>query len=157
MLRHFLAALAYGPQKALRCAWGVRIVSPGPKVRMPHELIRHMDSLPGYAGTYLIGGSYSRPEFTVSPGCGAHFHEVFEDLARHLRTDTGLRGITAEILLEGRFSDAMTHAGQWVMLPRLARSPLPPEDFIFPLITAESPVPHQAAPVSPDAEWPQKP
>ena len=42
---------------------------------------------------------------------------MLEDLARHLRDGSPLlEGMTAERLLQGPFSDAMTHAGQLAML-----------------------------------------
>src|ERR1700719_4568276 len=54
MLCHFLAALAYRTQKAVRGA------SPdfprfraAPAVRTPHELINHMTSVLGYATTFF--------------------------------------------------------------------------------------------------------
>src|SRR5215472_19132775 len=63
MLRHFLAALAYRTQKALRGAPPeFAAFQAGQKVRTPLELVRHMDSLMGYARTYFIGGSYRPPE-----------------------------------------------------------------------------------------------
>ena len=61
----------------------------------------------------------------------AHFHEILEDLARHLEGGTEFQGITAEVLLQGPFSDAMTHAGQLAMLRLLAGDPVAPENFIF--------------------------
>jgi len=158
MLRHFLAALAYRTQKALRDApedFGA--FRAGEQVRSPHELIRHMDSVLGYARTYFIGGSYRPPDFAAFKDAVAHFHEVVEDLARHLETGTEMREITSEILLQGPFSDAMTHAGQLALLRRLAGSPVPPENFIFAAITVENLGPDQPLPVSPDAVWPEKP
>ena len=127
------------------------------KVRTPHELIRHMDSVLGYARTYFIGCSYRAPEFAVFADAIAHFHEVIEDLARHLEECTELSEITPVILLQGPFSDAVTHAGQLAMLRRLAGSPVLAENFIFAAITAENLGLHQPLPVSPDAEWPEKP
>jgi hypothetical protein len=158
MLRHFLAALAYRTQKALRDApESFGAFRAGERVRSPHELIRHMDSVLGYARTYFIGGSYRPPEFTAFKDAIAHFHEVVEDLARYLETGTEMREITAEILLQGPFSDAMTHAGQLALLRRLAGSPVPPENFISAAITVENLGPDQPLPVSPDAVWPEKP
>ncbi len=158
MLRHFLAALAYRTQKALRDAPPeFASFRAAPKVRTPQELIRHMDSLMGYARTHFIGGTYRPPEFADFAQAIAHFHGVLEDLARHLETGSALREITPEILLQGPFSDAMTHAGQLAMLRRLAGSPVPPENFIFAAITAENLGPNQALPASPDADWPEKP
>ncbi len=52
-------------------------------------------------------------------------------LAQHLRDgDPLLDGMTEERLLQGPFSDAMTHAGQLALLRRLAGAPVPPENFI---------------------------
>jgi hypothetical protein len=158
MLRHFLAALAYRTQKALRDAPAeFAQFRAAPKVRTPHELICHMDSVLGYARTHLIGGNYRPPEFAEFQDAIAHFHEVIEDLARQLESGTEMREITAEIMLQGPFSDAMTHAGQLAMLRRLSGSPVPPENFVFAAITAENLGPHQPLPLSPDAVWPEKP
>jgi hypothetical protein len=158
MLRHFLAALAYRTQKALRDAPSdFASFRAGAKVRTPHELIRHMDSLMGYARTHFIGGSYRPPEFAQFAEAIAHFHEVVEDLARRLESEMPLLEITPEILLQGPFSDAMTHAGQLAMLRRLAGSPVPPENFVFAAITVENLGPHQPLPASPDADWPERP
>jgi len=80
-----------------------------------------------------------------------------EDLARHLETGTEFQGITPEVMLQGPFSDAMTHAGQLAMLRRLAGAPVAPENFIVARIDATNVGPHQADPVSPDAVWPERP
>jgi hypothetical protein len=157
MLSHFLAALAYRTQKALRDApLGFSSFRAAAKLRTPHELIRHMESVLGYARTYFIGGNYRPPEFTAFSEAVAHFHEIVQDLARHLEAGTELREITPEILLQGPFSDAMTHAGQLAMLRRLAGSPVPPENFIFATITIENLGPDQPLPVSPDEHWPER-
>lgn len=158
MLRHFLAALAYRTQKALRGApaeFGDFVA--GQKVRTPHELVSHMDSVLGYARTYFIGGSYRPPLFTEFEDAIAHFHATVADLAGHIENSTELRGITAEQLLQGPFSDAMTHAGQLSMLRRLAGSPVPPENFIYADISAENLGPDQPLPAQPDADWPERP
>ncbi len=158
MLRHFLAALAYRTQKALRDAPpGFALFRAAPKVRTPQEIIRHMDSLMGYARTHFVGGDYQPPEFAAFQDAVAHFHERVQDLARHLEEGTPLRDITPEVLLQGPFSDAMTHAGQLAMLRRLAGSPVPPENFIFAAITPENLGPHQPLPARPDADWPERP
>src|SRR5712691_9375334 len=62
LLRHYLAALAYRTQKALRDAPpSFAEFRAGDKVRTPHELVRHMTSVLGYARTFFTGGKY-RPE-----------------------------------------------------------------------------------------------
>jgi hypothetical protein len=72
-----------------------------------------------------------------------------EDLSQLLASEQPLIGITAEQLLQGPFSDAMTHAGQLALLCRLAGSPVPPENFIYADIEAENVGPNQPAPVKP--------
>lgn len=158
LLKHFLAALVYRTQKALRDA-PVEFAEfrVAPKVRTAHELIWHMDSVLGYARTFLIGGSYQPPKLAEFSDAVAHFHEVVGDLARHLDRGTEMHGITPEVMLQGPFSDAMTHAGQLAMLRRLFGSPVPPENFIFAAISPQNLGPNQPLPVSPDAVWPEKP
>jgi len=158
LLRHFLAALAYRTQKALRDApptFGA--FRAADKVRTPHELVRHMTSVLGYARTFFIGGSY-RPE--PLPAFAAEiqrFHEMLADLAAHLERGTPLTGIAPEQLLQGPFADAMTHAGQLAMLRRLSGFPIPPENFVFAKVSAENLGPDQPPPARPDKHWPEAP
>jgi hypothetical protein len=158
LLQHFLAAIAYRTQKALKGAPAsfpsFRAAS---QVRTPHELVSHMDSVLGYARTFFIGGNYRSaplPDFDAEV---LRFHEKLADLARHLEDGTPLTGITPERLLQGPFSDAMTHAGQLALLRRLAGSPVPPEDFIFADVRANNLGPDQPEPVRPDEIWPERP
>jgi hypothetical protein len=72
-----------------------------------------------------------------------------EDLSQLLASEQPLIGITAEQLLQGPFSDAMTHAGQLALLCRLAGSPVPPENFIYADIETENVGLNQPAPVKP--------
>jgi hypothetical protein len=121
LLRHFLAALAYRTQKALRGAPpSFASFRTAPRVRTPLEIVRHMDSVLGYSRTFFVGGSYRPPLLEDFGATIAHFHEILADVARQLAEGTELRGITADSLLQGPFSDAMTHAGQLAMLRRLA-------------------------------------
>jgi hypothetical protein len=157
MLRHFLAALAYRTQKALRDApEGFGDFKAGLMVRTPHELVRHMDSVLGYARTYFVGGSYCQRVHAEFREAIADFHRVVEDLARHLEEGTEFQGITPEAMLQGPFSDAMTHAGQLAMLRRLAGSPVAPENFIFAAISVENLGVEQPLPARPDEEWPER-
>ena len=158
LLKHYLAALAYRTQKALRDApaeFGEFRVAH--QVRTPHELIRHMDDVMGYARTFFIGGSYRAPLSPDLASAVAHFHETLEDVARHLDLGSELRGITAAALLQGPLSDDMTHTGQLALLRRLAGSPVPPENFVFAAVSAINLGPDQPAPVSPDKDWPERP
>jgi len=157
LLRHFLAALAYRTQKALRDAPdGFGDFQAGNRVRPPIELVRHMTSVLGYARTHFVGGSY-RPEPLPSLAAEvARFHEMLADLSNRL-TSSELIGTTEARLLQGPFADAMTHAGQLAMLRRLAGSPVPPENFIVAEVDPENLGAAQAEPRSPDADWPEAP
>lgn len=158
MLRHFLAALAYRTQKALRGApEAFGEFRARRQVRTPTELVRHMTSVLGYARTFFIGGSY-RPEPLPDLAAEVHrFHAMLADLARHLDAGSELTGTTEERLLQGPFADAMTHAGQLAMLRRLAGSPVPPENFIVAEVDPANLGPEQPDPVSPDSVWPEAP
>src|SRR5580765_468454 len=159
LLRHFLAALAYRTQKALRDAPAeFADFATDSDVRTPKELVRHMTSVLGYARTYFIGGQYRPAPLPSMPEEVARYHEMLESLSAHIATgDPLLDQTTAERLLQGPLSDAMTHAGQLAMLRRLAGYPVPPENFIVADIDAERVGIDQASPVSPDKEWPEAP
>ena len=151
MLRHFLAALAYRTQKAVRGAPdGFAEFSAGNDVRTPKELVRHMTSVLGYARTFFIGGEY-RPEPLPTFGDEiGRFHEMLGSLRAHLEADAPLSGLTEEQLLQGQLSDAMTHAGQLALLRRLYGAPVRSENFIHANISPENLSPDQPDPVAPD-------
>ncbi len=159
MLRHFLAALAYRTQKALRGApESFGSFNAGKETRTPAELVRHMTSVLGYARTFFIGGHYRPEPLPTLENEVARFHEMIEDLAGHLKKGTPYQGdMTPERLLQGPFSDAMTHAGQLAMLRRLAGVPVAPENFIVAKIDASRLGPDQPEPASPDEIWPEAP
>jgi hypothetical protein len=157
LLRHFLAALAYRTQKALRDAPpGFGTFSAGSGVRTPADLVRHMTSVLGYARTCFIGGRYRAEPLPTLDAEIARFHEMLAHLAAHL--DAGdASTVTPAQLLQGPFADAMTHAGQLGLLRRLAGAPVPPEDFVAADISPANLGADQALPRSPDAVWPEAP
>ena len=159
LLRHFLGALAYRTQKALRdCPAEFGDFSAGNKTRTPAELVRHMTSVLGYSRTFFIGGSYWPDPLPTFREEIARFHEMLDLLSVHLKNgDAFLDGMTAERLLQGPYSDAMSHAGQLAILRRLFGDPVPPENFIVAEISPENLSPDQPAPVSPDEVWPEAP
>jgi hypothetical protein len=159
LLRHFLAALAYRTQKALRDApseFGSFRAAEG--VRTPVELVRHMTSVLGYARTFFVGGRYKPDPLPSLQDEILRFHEMLQDVAKHLEVDTPfLQDMTTEQLIQGPFADAMTHAGQLAMLRRLAGVPVAPENFVFAEIDPDRLGADQADPISPDAIWPEAP
>jgi hypothetical protein len=115
-----------------------------------------MESVLGYARTFFVGGEYHQTPLADAQAEVARFHATLEELARLLESDAPLNGITPEKLLQGPFSDAMTHAGQIAMLRRLAGSPVEPENFIYADIRPDNLSANQPAPAKPGnrhGEW----
>lgn len=153
LLRHFLAALAYRTQKALRGApESFADFEPGQGVRTPHEILRHMTGVLLYALSFLETVD-SRPEKCPTLADEAQrFHQTLERLGKHLDEGTPFGERTPERVLQGPFADAMTHAGQLTMLRRLAGSPVQGENFVKAAIDPQNLSSDQPDPVSPDGE-----
>ena len=154
LLQHFLAALAYRTQKALRGApdtFGE--FRAGTHVRTPHELLWHMTGVIGYARTMLHGGRFTPERLDTFAAEIARFHDTLAALHADFADASLAARISDEQFLQGPLSDAMTHAGQLAMLRRLAGSPVASENFIFATITAENVSAAQAEPASPDEWW----
>lgn len=156
LLQHFLAAIAYRTQKALRGAPEHYPDFPlGHEVRTPVEILRHMTSLMGYVRTFFTGGTYpTHPEPLASfTDEIARFHRMLEDVGRFIMAETAPSGIRTEQLLQGPFSDVMTHVGQLAILRRLAESPVASENFINADIQGERLGKEQPLPQRPDEDW----
>lgn len=154
LLRHFLAALAYRTQKALRGAPSayaeMRLTATS---RSPRELVWHMAGLMGYARTFFHGGAY-RPHALPSFGEEIErFHQQLSLLGEDLANPSLPCSISDEQLLQGPLADAMTHAGQLAMLRRFAGDPVPSENFIFARVDAANLGSSQPTPEAPDAWW----
>jgi hypothetical protein len=154
LLQHFLAAIAYRTQKALRDAPDAfSSFRAGTHVRTPHELLWHMTSVVGYARTMLHGGEFApsrQPSFAEEV---SRFHETLAALRDDLANPALAARITDEQFLQGPLADAMTHAGQLAMLRRMHGSPVPSENFIFAQVDASNVSPVQALPEAPDRWW----
>jgi hypothetical protein len=159
LLRHFLAAIAYRTQKALRGAPDhYATFSAGNRVRTPTELLRHMTALMGYVRTFFKGGSYPvKPDPLTGFNAEVdRFHQMLEEVGELLGSGATC-SITTEQVLQGPFADTMTHVGQLAMLRRLADSPVPPENFIHADIRADRLHAEQPPPARPDQHWPEAP
>jgi hypothetical protein len=154
LLQHFLAALAYRAQKALRDApSGYSDYRAEVNSRTPHELMWHMSSLMGYARTMLHGGTYEPPWLPSFADEVARFHSLLQQLLHDFADERLNAQISDEQFLQGPLADAMTHVGQLAMLRRLAGKPVPPENFIYARIDSENVTAEQAAPAAPDLWW----
>ncbi|MBZ0269201.1 hypothetical protein K8I85_13690, partial [bacterium] len=153
-LRHFLAALAYRTQKAVRDAppsyADFRIA---PNVRTPHELVWHMTGVIGYAANLFHGTPFTPERLDTFPAELKRFHATLEELGRLFESGELPEGTTAEQFLQGPLADAMTHAGQLAMLRRCAGSPVPPENFFLADIHTSNVGPEQAPPRAPKVGW----
>jgi hypothetical protein len=157
-LKHYLASTAYHAQKAIRGAppeyWAF---APGNQVRTPEAILRHMTSVLGYARTFFVGGLYKPEPLPDIQAEIDRFHQIIEDVSELLDADYPLKEITELQLLQGPFSDVMTHIGQLSLLRRLCGSPVPPEDFVYADISTTRLGQDQPAPRRPDSDWPESP
>jgi hypothetical protein len=154
LLQHFLAALAYRTQKALRGApEGFADFRASPTSRTPFELVWHMTGLMGYARTMFHGGDFEPPRLGSLDEEVARFHETLDALSRDFGDATLTARISDKQFLQGPMSDAMTHAGQIAFLRRLHGEPVPSENFIFATIDAANVGREQALPNAPDEDW----
>lgn len=160
LLKHYLAAIAYRTQKALRDAPAdYPDFSAGRRVRTPVEILRHMTSLLGYSRTLFLGGSYPfRPEpLATFEDEVARFHDMVGGVGDLLERGVPLKEISFEQFLQGPLSDLMTHVGQLALLRRLAGAPVAPESFIHAQVDAQRLGSDQALPARPDEDWPERP
>jgi hypothetical protein len=154
LLRHFLAAIAYRTQKALRGAPdGFGEFRASRNVRTPIELIRHMTGVIGYARTFLRGGAFGPPDLDTFDAEIGRFHAVLAGLHDDFGDETLTATITDEQFLQGPLADAMTHAGQLAMLRRLGGVPVASENFIFADVRAGNVGREQPQPRAPDRWW----
>ena len=154
LLQHFLAALAYRTQKALREApaeFGE--FRAGTHVRTPHELLWHMTGVIGYARIMFHGGKFLPPRLANLAEEVERFHATLGALRDDFANEALQAQISDEQFLQGPLSDAMTHAGQLAMLRRMAGSPVPSENFIYAAVRTENTTATQPDPVAPDAWW----
>lgn len=160
LLVHFLAALAYRTQKAVRDApasyWELRAAEGS---RTPRQILGHMTSLMGYLRALFVGGSYPRePQALADVGEEIErFHGMLEEVAALLEEEGRPLPTGPEQILQGPLADAMTHAGQLAFLRRLAASPVPPESFIRADIRSDRLGSDQPLPEAPDPDWPEAP
>jgi hypothetical protein len=154
LLQHFLAAIAYRTQKALRDAPAdFGDFRSGENVRTPHELVWHMTRVIGYARTMLRGGEFKPSAMETFESEIERFHAMLAALHLDLGDDSLQARILDEQFLQGPLADVMTHVGQLAMLRRLSGAPIPPEDFIHAKIRTEHVGVDQPLPASPDAGW----
>ena len=157
LLRHFVAAIAYRTAKALRDAPSdYESFQAGHRTRTPRQLVRHMSGVLNYAIGILGQPRDVLTDCQTYAGEIERFFALLHELADRLAA-TDLADADAERLLQGPLSDAMAHAGQLALLRRLIGSPIAPENFLAAAIHPSRLGLDQAAPRSPDQDWPEAP
>ena len=130
LLRHMLATIAYRGGKVLRDAPdGFGAVSAGPGSRTAVQILAHIADLFAW-GLALANGEHRWSE-TESDDWDAQvdrFHAGLVAVDARLASPEPL-GRPAARLLQGPFTDALTHVGQIAMLRRIAGSPVSGENY----------------------------
>lgn len=132
LLRHLLATLAYRTQKAVRGspeAFGDFTAGAGS--RTPKQIVHHMTGLLVFSRRLVEDHArlHEPRPLEALDGEVRRFHRELERLEDALASRPSLDPTTANRVLQGPLSDALTHVGQLAFLRRLAGSPLPGEDF----------------------------
>ncbi len=154
LLRHFLAALAYRTQKAVRGApssypdYRVAV-----NVRTPHELVWHMTGVIGYAVSLYGKEPWQPDRLPTFEAELQRFHATLVSLSHQLESRGLPPEVTPEQLLQGPLADAMTHAGQLALLRRCEGTPVPPENFLLAEIDRGNVGAEQAMPKAPKTGW----
>jgi len=158
LLLHCLAAIAYRTAKSLRDApANYAEFDAGHDARTPREVVRHMSGVINSAIGHLGEARDVLADRATYPAEIERFFALLRELADRIVEKVDLADTEAERLLQGPFSDALSHAGQLALLRRLSGSPIAPENFFAAAIHPSRLGLDQAAPCSPDRDWPEAP
>ena len=136
MLRHFLASLAYHITKIINIVpENYPDFKVGNEVRTPREILNHINGVLVYAykcfnPTDSEEISTERDSTTTWEMNVEFFYKISSKLDDIISRLAPVK-FSEERILQGPFSDVMTHIGQLSMLRRLAGSPVSGENFII--------------------------
>ena len=129
MVRHFLAALAYRFQNAVKDApEGFADLDVGRGVRSPLALVHHINGVLAHAQGVLADDGVNRPAELDWLGEVSRVHKTLQAVDTIL-TAKDVPAEQLERVLQGPLADAMTHVGQLALLRRLADAPVRAENF----------------------------
>ena len=130
LLRHTLATIAYRFSKSVRSHQNSYAdFQAGNDVRTPHEIVTHILQLLLWSGAALRG--VERGPKPPAQNFEAEILAVQEQirLVDSLLEPEEIQISSANKLIQGPFSDILTHVGQLSMLRRLNKEILPSENF----------------------------
>lgn len=132
LLRHFLATLSYRTTLAIKDAPShYPDFDMGKGVRKPVEILNHITFLMGYVIHCYVG--IDLDDFRIMRSWDlevSRFYNTLEKVDQILSEEIIPKTRSVEQLLQGPFSDAMTHVGQLTFMRRLADSPMPYENYM---------------------------
>jgi hypothetical protein len=132
ILRHFLATLSYRTTRAIQdVPSSFPTLDIGSNARKPIEILNHMTFLMGYVIHCYKG--IDLDDFRHLKNWEIEkkrFYETLEKLDLILSEGATPSERSVEQLIQGPFSDAMTHVGQLTLMRRLAESPTTYENFL---------------------------
>lgn len=130
-LRHTLSTIAYRFQKTVRNASAeFGNYNAGKGTRTPNEIINHMYHVLNATRTFIVEENYNKeqPEKLEFKLEIERFNQELKKLD-YVLADKKLEINYAKRLIQGPFSDVLTHIGQISMLSRLNGNPILGENF----------------------------
>jgi len=150
MFRQFLASIAYHTTKTIKnVPEGFPELYIGKGVRTPLRILNHISSVLTYAHSFYEHYEDTHIDMRTWDYEVNRLYEVLMKLDKSIQ-EKPPREVTEERLLQGPFSDAMTHVGQLSLLRRVADSPIPSENFLYADISKGVLGQDQLEPVAPD-------
>lgn len=131
LLKHTLATIDYRFAKATEhFPTGFGALSLGKGVRTPSEIIYHMYQVLASTRNFLQTGKFEKIEVSALDFAGERdrFRTELIETDKVLSAQPLTSG-TAKRLIQGPFSDLITHIGQISMMQRLMGNPIPGENF----------------------------
>ncbi|MBD3257467.1 hypothetical protein GF377_03460 [candidate division GN15 bacterium] len=129
-LRHHLATLAYRTRLAIDNApMGFEDFEAGLEVRTPGQILNHINVILGFSKASYIGEKYELLEDLSWLEAIEEFHALLGQFDNAIQLGEPPDDDKLRQIYQGPLADAMTHAGQLMMLRRLAGSPVPTPNF----------------------------
>lgn len=131
ILRHMIASIAFRASRSLRQPppgfENARLAEDGMAAR---ELVLHLTNVMAFAFSVVTNTERVRHEALDWRGEIDRFYALLGELDRRLAEGATIESGLELRLVQGPFSDALTHIGQLNALRRKVGSPIPPTNYI---------------------------